>query len=102
MCDCEGPKASNTWVVKKARKAHDCCECGDTIEIGSPYQITSGIWDEFVGSFKTCLLCVGARADYEDTLTIWDCRPCLTGLWDDAQSNDWFCKRGFFEDMVAG
>jgi hypothetical protein len=102
MCDCEQAKASSSWIVKKARKQHWCCECPVPIAVGESYHIFSGVWDDFAASFKTCALCTKARPDYESTLDPYDCAPCLGSLWDDARNNDWLCRRGWIEEMVAG
>jgi hypothetical protein len=55
-CDCEWPKFF-TQTVRKARKNHKCCECSSPINIGDKYDYSSGKWDDFVGSYKTCLEC---------------------------------------------
>lgn len=60
--DGEAPDVSNTtWP--KARKEHECCECGEAIEPGQRYERTSGLWDGFWDTFKTCRACVRIRAD---------------------------------------
>lgn len=53
---CERPSAFST-ATRKAAKQHRCCECGSTIEKGSKYQYSSGIWDGSPNSFKQCLNC---------------------------------------------
>ena len=46
-------------VIRKARKAHKCCECHNVINIGDRYQYSSGIWDGEPDSYKQCLGCGG-------------------------------------------
>lgn len=53
----ESPKCC-TETVRRARKAHWCCECGDEILPGFTYRYLSGIWDGRAESFKTCLDCL--------------------------------------------
>lgn len=46
-----------TQKYRIARKPHICYECGNTIEKGDIYQITSGVWDGRPASFKWCDTC---------------------------------------------
>ncbi len=48
----------------RARKEHKCCECGDTIRAGLLYEYTTGLWDGFWSTYKTCARCVNIRNDY--------------------------------------
>lgn len=50
--------------IVKARKQHKCCECGDTIEPGTTYEKTVGVWDREFSTFKTCEACVEIRKRY--------------------------------------
>ncbi len=61
MDEGEPPQCMRT-VQRKARKDHVCCECGRTIEAGTVYEYTSGIWDHEPSSHKTCPRCVTLRA----------------------------------------
>jgi hypothetical protein len=47
----------------KARKDHECIECGAKIHRGETYEYVSGIWEGRPSSFKTCLICVRIRDD---------------------------------------
>lgn len=44
-------------VVRKARKAHKCCECHEDINSGDQYQYSSGVWDGEPRDYKQCLNC---------------------------------------------
>ncbi|QUX96557.1 hypothetical protein C0J08_14635 [Marinomonas sp. CT5] len=44
-------------VIRKARKAHKCCECHAVINIGDRYQYSSGVWDGEPDDYKQCLGC---------------------------------------------
>lgn len=45
-------------LLRKARVAHDCCECGGKIAVGETYRFISGIWDGEPAEYKTCEACV--------------------------------------------
>lgn len=78
-----------TDVIRKARKQHECYECGDAIPIGAKYEYSSGVWDGRPRSFKTCLSCVEIRNHFS-------CEGWIYGqLWSDLEEN-------FFPDMKAG
>ena len=59
-------------VKRKARKHHECCECGSSIGVNEEYQYTSGIWEGRPHSFKQCMPCnslfieLSSEADYID------------------------------------
>ena len=46
----------------KARKAHRCCECKETIVKDEQYHRFSGKWDNEVRSYKSCGRCYEVRA----------------------------------------
>ena len=50
-------------VVHRARKAHECCECGETIQPGQRYLHEAIICDGCLDSYKTCLTCVAVGTD---------------------------------------
>jgi len=54
------PEFESTVEVR-ARKAHRCCECHDTIAIGQTYERMTGKWDGVVKTHKTCLACAEVR-----------------------------------------
>jgi hypothetical protein len=75
--------------TRVARKAHVCCECGESIAKGQKYEYASGVWEGRPDSFKTCLPCVEIRDHFA-------CDGWIYGqLWSDLGEN-------FFPDMVAG
>lgn len=45
----------------KARKPHQCCECGETIPVGTVYQRASGKSEGDVWSEATCAVCEEIR-----------------------------------------
>ncbi len=49
-------------VMRKARKAHKCDECGLAIQPGTVYEYVSGIWDGEPSHYKTCEGCQILRA----------------------------------------
>lgn len=76
--------------TRRARKEHDCTECGLPIRKGDRYEYVSGIWDGSPSSFKTCMLCVEIRTHF----------ACSGGwlfgcLWEDLAEN-------FFPEMKCG
>ncbi len=50
--------------VRKARKEHKCCECGEIIKSGENYQYASGLYDGNWDHHKTCLFCVAVWRDF--------------------------------------
>ena len=57
----DGGLAQFGEVVRKARKIHKCCECGEEIRPGESYRVDSGKYDGEFFSEKTCLLCAEIR-----------------------------------------
>jgi len=53
----ENPASCCTVTRPKARKQHWCCECGESIPIGTVYVNTSGIWDGNADRFKQHVEC---------------------------------------------
>lgn len=85
--DC-GPSVYSTRKPR-ARKAHTCGECGETIPIGAIHEYVTGLWDGSWDSHRTCLSCVEIRDHFA-------CEGWLFGmLWEDLEQN-------FFPDMRAG
>lgn len=56
----KGPECF-TDSIRKARKEHKCCECGDAIKRGDKYEETTGIWDGKPNRYRTCLDCLSVR-----------------------------------------
>lgn len=44
--------------MRRARKAHQCYECGAAIPAGVSYQFVSTLYDGHWDSYRTCLACV--------------------------------------------
>ena len=58
-CSCDSTGAAfETTSIRRARKQHRCCECGEPIEPGDTYQIVEGMWEGDFATFKTCERCV--------------------------------------------
>ena len=60
-CDHEPPEWMTQYVVKSARKPHQCCECNIPIAAGESYEYISGKWDGNFSAHHTCLRCIELR-----------------------------------------
>lgn len=77
---CDEPEAFRE-KHRKARQDHRCCECHGTIEAGSQYLYSSGVWDGGGRSYKTCLNCAKVRADtYKIVKGVDACGAVFGGL----------------------
>ena len=56
--DYDGPDVYSR-TIRKARKEHRCCECGDWIRVGERYEYITALYPDCSGwdEFKTCLPC---------------------------------------------
>ena len=67
-CDCSCTDYDSAKVyrseIRKARKVHECCECGEDIERGQKYEYVAGCWDGNWSDYRTCLPCVAIRTHY--------------------------------------
>lgn len=50
--------------TRKARRTHQCCECGEEILKGERYEHVSGLWDGKWAHFNTCCICRKIREDF--------------------------------------
>ncbi|MFH1834236.1 MAG: hypothetical protein ABH877_04355 [bacterium] len=50
-------------TVRRARKPHVCCECGEEIVVGQSYENSRGLYDGHWSEYKTCTVCVAIRDD---------------------------------------
>lgn len=50
--------------VVKARKQHKCCECDNSIEVGSIYKRTSVLFDGSWSKYKTCARCANVASEF--------------------------------------
>lgn len=72
--ECMPSAYRDTW--RKARKAHRCCECGETIEPGARYLDTTGVWEGGPNRYRTCEGCAEIREAF-------NCDGWIFGeLWD--------------------
>lgn len=70
---------SERWV--RARTAHKCCECGETIAPGESYQSVAGKWVGAVATFRTCAACAEIRS-------VFCCEGWIFGfLWEEAEGS---------------
>lgn len=58
------PPEVYSQVLRRARREHTCCECGETITPGDLYEVAKGKWDGDWNEYKTCARCVNVRTDY--------------------------------------
>lgn len=68
-----------TW--RKARKVHECCECGNDIQVSTRYEFTSGAWDGNMSTYKTCSVCVELRKHFGCEGWVYE------QLWTDLEEN---------------
>ena len=86
--DYESPEFFSLRMVK-ARKQHQCCECGEPTQPGDTYEHITGKWCGEIGRYRTCLTCSRIRSDYCAGLTklretIWEGLGVdYMGEWDD-------------------
>ena len=59
MCD-EVDEYAEVWNqrVRKARREHQCCACGEIIRKGDHYHYTSGIFGARAFDYKHCVRCM--------------------------------------------
>ena len=50
--------------TRRARKPHECGECGETIEPGSLYLYEREVFEGNISVHKTCARCANVRKDY--------------------------------------
>jgi hypothetical protein len=61
FCDYDPPSVYSRALVKAARKAHACEECGRAIMPGESYEHVWGVWDGRSWTFCTCSHCLDLR-----------------------------------------
>jgi hypothetical protein len=69
-CDHDPPTFYNS-VLRRAKLAHHCDECGAPISPGQKYEYVSGLWDGSFSIWKTCAGCVDLRTWTKNNV------PCL-------------------------
>ena len=59
MCDLEADETCPVWdeSYRKARVAHECSGCGETIRPGMSYRRTAVLWDGAWSTWKHCQRC---------------------------------------------
>jgi len=68
-CDCAYVDVDCSGIILeqrlyKARKQHQCCNCGRVIESKEEYEKAVGIWDGDFDTYKTCEACLSLRAAF--------------------------------------
>ena len=60
--DCEPDFYNDTR--RRARKVHQCEECGREIAAGEEYEFVTGKWDGSISVYKTCADCLSIRDSF--------------------------------------
>lgn len=79
--------------IRKARKPHFCCECGDAIKVGDRYEYIFGKWEGDLLAYRTCLACMEIRNAFCCDGWIY------TQLWEDFQYSFDALTTGCFENL---
>ncbi|MEN4767279.1 hypothetical protein [Duffyella gerundensis] len=69
-------------ITRTARKEHRCCECRGSINPGSNYIHSSGIWDGDPSDYKQCLICAEVASAAAAISDDPEDKPCFTALKD--------------------
>ena len=81
-CYCDGDVPEFCSVsTHKARKEHRCSECRASINPGEAYEYTSGKWDGYLSTYKTCTRCVELRQWAKISV------PCFCWYYGDLHEN---------------
>lgn len=92
----DGDQGPEAFICKapKARKEHQCHECGRIITTGETYRCESGIWDGRPERYKTCMDCASVR----DTFF---CSFLFGALWDQFQEHTSDCEGKYAPECIA-
>lgn len=63
MDDGDSPQVFTSKMIK-ARKTHQCYECGNPVKPGEMYELVKGLWDGSWSTYKTCRICKSVRDDF--------------------------------------
>lgn len=87
--------------IRRAAKAHVCCECDDDILPGTKYESTRGKWDGDMRTYKTCLVCCEIRNHFGAAQEPDEDGFRCTGGW--TYEALWMqLEESFFPRMTAG
>ena len=75
-------------VPRTARKPHDCCECRERIQIGSPYYHFFGVLEHKTDNYDICPGCKGDWKDFMELIEDREPDACIiySTLW---EAIDW-------------
>lgn len=86
-CTCDyDPPAFYHREIRRARKPHNCEECGAPILPGETYEHVRGKWEGYISTFDTCQFCLDIRQWTKNNVpclcwahgnTIEDCREAV-------------------------
>lgn len=82
--DSDGSYAFSDSRIIKARKEHECFECGRPISVGSLYHRFTVLFDGYFDNYATCLDCHNIRKGLTCEGGAW---PYFGDLWNDIISN---------------
>lgn len=93
---CDMPEFCNVIEVKKSRKEHLCCECGDKIPVGSSYVYISGKWSGDISSYYQHQECAEACRSVRDDFG----EGCIAfGYYTEWLSEYFYARSGWSERM---
>lgn len=97
VMDYDGSNEFYAEAMRRARKAHKCCECGDPIAAGDLYHYASGNSDGDFFTAKTCASCEEIRkafcCDGWEFTTLWEAiSDQLFPYWDPMKAIDCLAK----------
>jgi hypothetical protein len=74
---------SEFWVESspKARKAHKCCECRESIQPGERYQRVVGKWDGRLETYRFCVPCWEISGEFSEDGRVFG------AVWDEFEQN---------------
>lgn len=108
-CDYDPPSFYNL-STPKARKRHQCDECGRHIQPGEQYESATGKWEGCVSTFRTCSRCVDLRTWVKNNVPClcWahgnmldDCKAAVVSAWERVPEETVGLRFGFLRRMTA-
>jgi hypothetical protein len=89
-CDVDGHLEFSTTTTPRARKAHRCDECWETIAPGDTYERTAGKWEGSMFVNTICLTCAAwGDAFAKEQRRVCGCTGWVLGqLWDAIEEHE--------------